>query len=79
MKVIKVWSTWNLQWVLPRKNSVWTLRRTTPRVGHQNMPHDLAFARVWKIGHQLERRNVGIQVEPLIMAHLDSIDEQDFQ
>ena len=43
------------------------------------MPHGLAFARVWKIGHQLERRNVGIQVDPLIMAYLDSIDEQDFQ
>ena len=37
------------------------------------------FARVQKIGHKLEKMNVGRQAEPLFWAHLDSVDEQDFQ
>ena len=62
-----------------RKNSVQTLKRTALRVEHQNMPLGLVFAWVQKIGHELERMNVGNQAEPLLWDYLDSVNEQDFQ
>ena len=43
------------------------------------MPLDPAFARIRKIGHQLEGRYMGGQAESLILIHLDSINEQEFQ
>ena len=61
------------------KNSVRTLKRTTLGARHQNMLFGPTFARVQKIGHKLEKMNVGRQAEPLFWAHLDSVDEQDFQ